>query len=60
MPHVKLAGNIRRRNDNGIRVLLRVRLRVKIAAGKPELINSVLYLLRLIRLRKLLAHSVSS
>ena len=54
MPQVQRAGHVRRRNDDRIRLALRVGLAVKIAAILPERIPAVLRRLVIVLLGKLL------
>ena len=56
MTHVELAGDVRRRNHNGVRLLLRVRIGVEILPVHPELIDSVLDVAGIVRFGKFLAH----
>ncbi len=51
MPHMKLPGDVRRRDDNRIRFFLRIAFGVKIFSFQPETINPVFHFLRIIGFR---------
>ena len=57
VPHVELPCDVRRRDDNGIRLFLRIRLGGKVAAVHPELVRPVLNLFGIVELFKLFRHN---
>ena len=57
MPHVQLTGNIRRRHHDGVGFLVRIGLRVEVAAIQPELVDTIFHLTGIVLLCKLF-HSV--
>ena len=57
MPHVQLTGNIRRRHHDGVGFLVRIGLRVEVAAVQPELVDTIFHLTGIVLLCKLF-HSV--
>ena len=57
MAHVQLTGNVRWRHHDGIRFLVRIGLRVEVAAVQPELVDTIFHLTGIVLLCKLF-HSV--
>jgi len=43
MTHVQLTGNVRRRHHDGVRFLVRIGLRVEVAAIQPELVDTIFH-----------------
>ena len=56
MTHVKLAGDVRRRYNYSIRLLLRIALCVKVLSVEPEFIYSVLNVLGIVLFSKIFCH----
>ena len=56
MTHVKLTGDVRRRYNYSIRLLIRVALCVKVLSVEPEFINSVLNVFRIVLFSKIFCH----
>ena len=59
MAHVQLAGDVRRRNHNGVRFFLGIHFRVEIAALHPEIVDAALHFLRFVGFCQFFAHIVS-
>ena len=58
--HVKLAGDVRGRDHDGVRFFIGIWLGVKIAAVQPKLVGAVLYLFWIVDFRKFFHRTVSS
>ncbi len=56
MSHVELSSNVRRRDNDGIRLLFGVHFCMEVVAVHPKLIGSVLDLFGIVDLFQLLAH----
>ncbi|MPN51429.1 hypothetical protein SDC9_199074 [bioreactor metagenome] len=54
--HMKLPGDVGRRNDNGKRLFVRIGFGVKIVALNPTIINSILNLFRIVGLFQFFSH----
>ena len=60
MTHVQLSGDVRRRDHDGIGLLLRVHMGREASAVVPHFIDAVFKVFRLVRFRQFLFHKVRS